>query len=144
MIGLGIARQRDGRRKDTAANILQTGEFVVHLAETRHLQAIADSGERFPPQESEAEKLGLTLVSSQIVAPPSLECAPFRLECRLERHLELGNGPVDYLIGEVLAFVLPEARLDQNGRVKQSEFNALGRMGGNSYAPVDRLVQPAP
>jgi flavin reductase (DIM6/NTAB) family NADH-FMN oxidoreductase RutF len=144
MIGLGIARQRDGRAKDTAANILQTGEFVVHLAESRNLQDIAASGENLPPDQSEAEKLGLTLVSSQIVTPPSLECAPFRLECKLHRHLELGNGPADYLIGEVLAFVLPESWIDADGRVKASEFSALGRMGGNDYAPVERIVQPDP
>ncbi len=144
MIGLGIARQRDGRPKDTAANILQTREFVVHLAETRHLQDIADSGQSLPSEQSEAEKLGLKLVSSQMVESPSLECASFRLECQLHQHLELGNGPVDYLIGEVLAFVLPKDWLDADGRVNPSKFNALGRMGGNHYAPVDRLVQPEP
>ena len=142
MIGIGIARRRDGSAKDTAANILATGEFVVHLAETRHLQEIAACGEDLPPGHSEAEKLGLELVPSQDVAPMSLKDTPFRLECRLHQHLELGNGPVDYLIGEVLAFVLPEAWLDQDGRVKQSEFSALGRMGGNYYSPVDRLIQP--
>lgn len=141
MIGIGIARQHDGRPKDTAANILQTGEFVVHLAETRHLQAIAESAENLPPEQSEAEKLGLKLVPSQLVGPPSLECAPFRLECRLQQHLELGAGPVDYLIGEVLAFVLPDEWLDGDGRVKQGEFSALGRLGGNLYAPVERHIR---
>lgn len=143
LIGIGIARQRDGRPKDTADNIVQTEEFVVHLAETRHLQAIADSAENLPPGESEAEKLGLRLVSSQLVAPPSLEGAPFRLECRLHQHLELGNGPVDYLIGEVLAFVLPADWLTADGRVKQDEFSALGRLGGDLYAPVESRIQKA-
>jgi flavin reductase (DIM6/NTAB) family NADH-FMN oxidoreductase RutF len=142
LIGIGIARQKDGRRKDTAENILQTEEFVVHLAEVRHLDSIAASAENYPPRVSEAEKLDLELVSSQVVAPMSLECAPFRLECRLHKHLELGNGPVDYLIGEVLAFVLPDAWLDHNGRVKQSKIKALGRMGGNLYAPVERFLEP--
>ncbi|NQU50387.1 MAG: flavin reductase family protein [Planctomycetes bacterium] len=142
LIGVGIARQKDGRRKDTAENILQTEELVIHLAEVRHLDSIAASAGDFPPEVSEAKILGLKLVQSQVVAPMSLDCAPFRLECRLHKHLELGNGPVDYLIAEVLAFVLPEAWLDRMGRVKQSEINALGRMGGNLYVPVERFMEP--
>ena len=33
ILGLGISRRADGRRKDTAQNAIEGGEFVVHLAE---------------------------------------------------------------------------------------------------------------
>ena len=60
IVMISINREKDGHLKDTAANILRDGEFVVHMCD----EAIADQmhrcGERLPPDQSELAKVGLS------------------------------------------------------------------------------------
>ena len=48
LIMVSVGRRRDGRRKDTSRNILQTGEFVVNLVTEEFLKPMAESGKDFP------------------------------------------------------------------------------------------------
>lgn len=141
IFGLGIGRRPDGARKDSARNAIEQGEFVVHLAETGQIDAMVASSAEYPPERSEAEELGLALEPSQVVGVPSLAAARVRLECRLHRHLEVGDGPVDFVMGEVLAFVLADGLIDEQGRVRQGELQPLARLGGKLYAPVETRLR---
>lgn len=136
VLGIAVGRRRDGSRKDTARNILATGEFVVHLAEEDDLETLVATSAEHPPEVSEPELLGLELTGSARVAVPALACARARMECRLHRHLEVGEDPVDLLLGEVLAFRLAPELLDEAGHVRQELLRPVGRLGGEDYAPV--------
>jgi flavin reductase (DIM6/NTAB) family NADH-FMN oxidoreductase RutF len=137
ILGLGISRRADGSRKDTARNAIETGEFVVHLSEMDQIEDLVGSSAELAPDQSEAEALGLELADSQLVRVPSLAAARVRLECRLYGHHEVGNGPVDFLMGEVVAFVLAEGLLDEAGRVREDQLRPVSRLGGVLYAPVE-------
>src|SRR4051794_21823972 len=60
IVMVSINRLQDGRLKDTAANILATGEFVVHLADEAIAAAMHACGESFPPEISEVAVVGFT------------------------------------------------------------------------------------
>lgn len=141
IVGLGIARRADGHAKDTARNAIETGELVIHLAEAAQLDAMVESAIELEPECSEVELLGLPLVESQVIAVPSLECARVRLECRLHSHQEVGHGPVDFLMAEIVAFVLPEDLLDERGRVRETELRPLARHGAAFYSEVQGLFE---
>ncbi|TAH37870.1 MAG: flavin reductase family protein [Planctomycetota bacterium] len=143
IVSLGIGRRRDGTRKDTARNILDTGEFVAHLVEHEHLEAMVASSAELPPEASEPEQLGLELVSSERVGVPALAAARVRLECRLERHIEIGDGPSDFILGRVLAFRVRSDLLAPDGSLDQARLAPMGRLGGALYAPVERRVEVA-
>ena len=49
----------DGKRKDTARNILSTGEFVINLVSEELIKEVKISSEDFPPEVNEFEKAGL-------------------------------------------------------------------------------------
>ncbi|MCH2100418.1 MAG: flavin reductase family protein [Planctomycetes bacterium] len=136
IFGLGIARRADGRRKDTAQNAIDLSEFVVHLAEEPLLSEMVGCSAELEPDQSEAEALGLELVDSHVISVPSLAATRVRLECRLHQHQEVGYGPVDFLMGEVVAFVLADGLLDERGRVEEESLEPLSRLGGAWYAPV--------
>lgn len=143
IVGLGINRRKDGSHKDTARNILQQKEFVVHLPERPQLNAVVGSSAEFPPEVSEPQALGLELETSQTVSVPGLRDARVRLECVLYKHLEVGVGPTDFLMGEVQAFRIAPDLLDDQGRLREDRLQAVGRLGGTGYAPVRERLEMA-
>ena len=139
IVGLGIGRRRDGSRKDTARNALTTGELVIHLSELPMLEQIVATSAEYAPEVGEPETLGLALEESRCVSVPALADTRVRLECRLHQHHEVGDGPVDFLLAEVVAFRLRPELLD--GRlVREEELAPVGRLGSTLYAPVERRV----
>ena len=60
------------RFKDTAANILDTGEFVVNLVAERNAEAMNITCIDAPPEIDELTLAGLTPAASQAVRPPRI------------------------------------------------------------------------
>ena len=89
---LSINRLKDGRLKDTAANILASGEFVVHISDEAMAAQMHACGESLPPEVSELERFGLHALPSQTVKPPRIAEAPVAFECRLHETLDTNIG----------------------------------------------------
>jgi flavin reductase (DIM6/NTAB) family NADH-FMN oxidoreductase RutF len=72
--------------KDTTANVLATGEFVVNLPafERNILEQVRVVGLPFARGVDELEKAGLTALPSEIVAPPRIAECTRHFECRVE------------------------------------------------------------
>jgi len=58
MLAVNIA-DRSGVLKDTARNILETGEFVVNVSDEGSLDMMHASAQEFPPETSETDVLGI-------------------------------------------------------------------------------------
>src|SRR5690606_20166550 len=82
LISLSVQRSK-GERKDTARNIIQTGEFVVHIVDEDHVKKINETAASLPADESEIEYAGLTPVKSDIVSVAGIKEAKIRMECVL-------------------------------------------------------------
>jgi flavin reductase (DIM6/NTAB) family NADH-FMN oxidoreductase RutF len=131
IIGIGVAN-RSGEElvpKDTARNIRRTGDFVVNIvtediAEKMNLTAID-----FPPEVSEVEMAGLSVVPSQSVKAPRLAEAHAALECREHTTLEIGRSRI--ILGRVVAAYVEDRYIDPAGPyIKADELHAIGRMNG--------------
>ena len=59
VVMLSVNKLQDGQLKDTAAHILRTQEFVVHLADEPIAAAMHRCGDRLPVTESELAYTGL-------------------------------------------------------------------------------------
>lgn len=70
IVMISINRLQDGRLKDTAANIVRTQEFVVHIADEAMAEQMHRCGERLPPGVSELAAVGLATLPCKAVAPP--------------------------------------------------------------------------
>jgi flavin reductase (DIM6/NTAB) family NADH-FMN oxidoreductase RutF len=115
---LSISKKDDGSRKDTARNILDSGEFVVNFIELRLLKKAKLTAREFPPHVSELEVVKLTPELSAIVKPPRVKECPASFECRLLEHRELYN--YDIILGEVVFIVIRKQREYRVGRVGES------------------------
>ena len=90
MISLSIQRS-GGKQKDTARNILESKEFVVHIVDEQNVEKINKTAASLPPDQSEIELAKLTPVESVKISVPGVKEAKIRMECTLEHSLELGG-----------------------------------------------------
>ena len=90
-----------GATKDTYANIVETGEFVVAVPGPELVRQIDISATRFPREVSEFEKAGLTPVESEVVRPFRVGECQSNLECVLEWAKPAGDHYV--VVGRVVA-----------------------------------------
>lgn len=138
LLVLGTMRLPDGRLKDTAANILETREFVVHLVGEPLLAAMNTTCIDAPPEVDEAALAGLAMRPSRMVAPPTIADAPVAYECRLFEHVEAAPETV-ILIGEVVAMEIADAFIDaQRLRPDPYAMGLIGRVTGpGSYTRIN-------
>lgn len=139
---LSISTQRKtGVQKDTARNIIENKEFVVHIVDEENVEKINITAASLPPNESEIEKADLTLVDSEEVSVPGIKEAKVRFECILEKSIELGeNNSVgtDLLIGKVVRFHVDEA-IYEAGRIDHDKLGAVSRLAGSNYAGIGNV-----
>ncbi|XJZ28656.1 flavin reductase family protein [Bacillota bacterium Lsc_1132] len=142
MISLAIQRTK-GRQKDTARNIIESKEFVVHIVDEQNVEKVNKTAATLPPEQSEIELANLTPVESHKISVPGIQEAKIRMECLLEHSLELGSSesPVcDLIIGKVVQFHI-ENDIYENGRISPKGLAAVGRLAGNDYAKIGEIFE---
>lgn len=124
-------------KKDTLANVLATGEFVINLASEPMLGLVNGSSARFDRGVDEAEALGIAMEPSECVAPRRVADAPASIECRLHSSIELGDSTL--VLGSVLAVtVRPDALVD--GHPAMAVLRPLSRLGRNQWGLPPEVV----
>ena len=132
IVMISINRLTDGGLKDTAANIVRTKEFVVHLADEAMAEQMHRCGERLPPDVSELAAVGLTTLPSTAVAPPRIAQAPVAFECTLWETLETASRQI--FIGQVRWLHARDDLIDtETWRVKLQNYFPVARFGASFY-----------
>ena len=133
---ISINRLTDGRLKDTAANILHNGQFVVHMSDEPLAQRMHACGEAFPSQVSELEAVGLTPVPSHTVLPPRIQEAPIAFECELHEKLETASRYV--FIGRIKWLAARDGLIDTAAwRVNLRDYRPIARFGASFYTRTE-------
>lgn len=149
MVSIAVQRKPDGTRKDTAANAVAGGEFVVHVADEGYGEQMNRTAASIPSEESEVELAGLTPVASSKIKVPGIAEAKVRMECVLERVVELGGDEAgapscDLLIGRVVCFHVDET-IYEAGRIDAAALRPLSRLAGDDYARLgERFTMERP
>ncbi len=129
---LSINRLSDGRLKDTAANILASGEFVVHMTDEAMAQQMHACGEALPSDVSELTHVGFTSTPSHTITPPRIVQAPVAFECVLHEKMETESRYV--FIGRVKWMAAREGLIDtQAWRVNLRDYHPVARFGASFY-----------
>jgi flavin reductase (DIM6/NTAB) family NADH-FMN oxidoreductase RutF len=133
---ISINRLTDGRLKDTAANILHNGQFVVHMSDEPLAQRMHACGEAFPSEVSELEAVGLTPVPSHTVLPPRIQEAPIAFECELHEKLETASRYV--FIGRIKWLAARDGLIDTAAwRVNLRDYRPIARFGASFYTRTE-------
>ncbi|MFY9128333.1 MAG: flavin reductase family protein [Limnohabitans sp.] len=133
---ISINRLQDGQLKDTAANILHNGEFVVHMSDEPIAQKMHACGKNFPTDVSELAAVGFTAVPSRTVKPPRIAEAPIAFECVLHEKLETPSRYV--FIGRIQWLAARDGLIDtQAWRVNLKDYRPVARFGASFYTRTD-------
>ncbi len=144
LLAVSFGRRKDGSLKDTHRNLRETGEAVVHLGEASFLDALHASGEDLPPEASEVELLGLSVVPSDRVAPPRLKGASVALECRLRSEEEVGPRTSLVLLHVLRMHAADEIWRPEWDSCDPGRWEPVARLGslqGPNYALLGRRLR---
>ncbi|MBS0663815.1 MAG: flavin reductase family protein [Verrucomicrobia bacterium] len=126
---------RQGVKKDTVRNIEAVPEFVVNLVPRALAEQMNATAALLPYGESEFEKFGIAATPSTHVRPPRVAAAPVAFECRLDRFVHVGEGPLaaNVVFGRILAAHVRDDVLGANGKPDSARLDLVGRLGGEAY-----------
>jgi flavin reductase (DIM6/NTAB) family NADH-FMN oxidoreductase RutF len=140
IVVLGISRS-NGMLKDTASNMVSSGEFVIQMVTELLAEQMNQTATDFPHGVNELEKAGLATLPSLRVKPPRIAASPVHMECKYHSTVEIGNTSV--LLGEVIHLHIDDAFVDSATlHVHADKFGAVSRMhGGGWYARSTDLFE---
>lgn len=141
------ANRRDGRHKDSLANLLQTNQFVVNVVTEPFLAAMNLTAAEFDPDVDEFQAAEVQTVPSQQVIAPRVAEAAAAMECELVSHLPIGTGPAgaNVVVGRIVWMHVSEQLFDQDQKFDAGRLQTIGRMGDLSYVRTsDRFDLPRP
>ncbi|WP_441228510.1 flavin reductase family protein [Tardiphaga sp. 20_F10_N6_6] len=137
MLAISVGR-KSGVYKDTARNILDREEYVIHIADSPLMSAVHESSAEHPPEVSEVEVLGLEMTPSDHIGVPRLTAAPIAMECRFRQCLEFGDTRSRLIVGEVVAFHIKDDLL-ANGKIETESLDPIARIAGPRYARLGEI-----
>jgi flavin reductase (DIM6/NTAB) family NADH-FMN oxidoreductase RutF len=129
------ANDRNGKKKDTILNIEAVPEFVVNVVPYALAEPMNATSAPLPHGESEFEKFDVATAPSAVVRPPRVAASPVAFECRLDRIVHVGEGPLaaNVVFGRIVRMHVAEAVLGANGAIDPAKLDLIGRMGGDLY-----------
>lgn len=133
----------EGRFKDTATNILETGEFVVNLVSEANAKAMNVTCIDAPPDIDELVLAGLTPVASRAIRPPRIAQSPVSFECRVLTSLVTGPRQTA-VIGRVIGAHVDASAVQDSERchIDTQALGLIARMHGRGwYARCTDLFQ---
>jgi flavin reductase (DIM6/NTAB) family NADH-FMN oxidoreductase RutF len=142
MLAISVGR-KGGIYKDTAQNILNNEEYVVHIADSSLMNAVHESSTEHPPDVSEVEELRLSTLPGERIKVPRLAAAPVAMECRFRQCLEFGETRSRLIVGEVLVFHIRDGLLN-NGKIETEALDPIARIAGPRYAKLGEIVTLKP
>lgn len=111
LVVLGLMARPEGSFKDSAANILETGEFVINMVREADATAMNFTCIDAPPDFDELAAATIATLPSTSVAPPRIASAPASFECRLFKAIEAGPTAT-VVLGEVITMHIDDRFVD--------------------------------
>jgi flavin reductase (DIM6/NTAB) family NADH-FMN oxidoreductase RutF len=140
IVMVSINARDNATLKDTAINIVRSGEFVVHITDEDMMHKMHRCGDHLPNTASELSYAGLHTAPSFRVAPPRIVEAPVAFECTLYELMKTTSRQV--FIGQIRWLHVRDGLVDMDTyRVNLEMYFPVGRFGANLYTTTrDRIA----
>lgn len=143
LISVSFLRAK-GQQKDTARNIINTKEAVIHVVTKEIEVEMNETAASLPYNQSELDLIQVKLEESIDVNVPSIKEAKVRFEVKLIDNFEIKNSNdkvvSDLLIMEVENYYFDEEILDRNNLyILNEKYNTVSRLAGDNYATLNDI-----
>jgi flavin reductase (DIM6/NTAB) family NADH-FMN oxidoreductase RutF len=135
LVTLGLLKNPATRGlKNTAANIIATGEFVVNLVCEEDAERMNQCSVDAPPGVSEIDYAGVETTPAVLVAPPLIASSPVSFECRKVVALDIGSFQT-VVIGEIVMAHVRDEFITDRDRVyfDVPAMKLIGRTHGSGW-----------
>lgn len=133
-VAIGLLADPDRGFKDTAQNILDTGEFVVNLVPERLVESMNTTAVNAPRDIDELGLAELSTHASEHIAPPRIADSPVAFECRSVSNVVTGPQQT-VVIGRVLAVHIDDDYIldAENAYIDTPKLDLVARSYGSDY-----------
>ena len=133
-LAIGLMRHPERGLKDTARNIIETGDFVVHLVPETLAAAMNATAADLAPDVDELKAAGIPVGAARRVNAPLILDSPVAFECRSLSAIATGPAQV-VVIGEVVWIHIADRYvLDaERGHVDTPRLDLISRMHGSGW-----------
>lgn len=140
---LSVAVQRtDGESKDTARNILNNNEAVIHIVDAGNVEQANNTSAPLAEGESELDVSSFTTIESRTLNVPGLNEAKVRYETELYENVVVYNEDnlptTDLLLLKVKHYHIDE-NIYHGGYIDPVKLKAVSRLAGNDYANIGEI-----
>jgi len=131
---IGLETKRSNKAlKDTTINIMENGEFVVHMVDESIAKSMVICGIDFPSNVSEITQAGLTLVPSELIKAKRILQAPVAFECEKITFLQISPDR-HIVVAKILMMHVRDELLDlETYYINPDKYFPIGRMFGSLY-----------
>jgi flavin reductase (DIM6/NTAB) family NADH-FMN oxidoreductase RutF len=135
LIVLGLLKEpRTRRLKNTAANIIETGDFVVNLVCEADAEKMNLTSVDAPADVSEIAYAGIETVPSTLVKAPRIASSPVSFECRKHTALDIGTSQTVVIAEILIAHIADEFIGDaEKLYLDTPAMKLIGRTHGNGW-----------
>ncbi len=134
---VSIGHKKDGRPKDTLANIRKTKKCTICMVDEAHLEKMHFSSK--PIDASEAEVFDIPTQRLYEEFPPIVEGAPAAFFCTLFQELDIGGATIPLILKIERYYV--DDRYVKNKERFEIDLDLIARVGAY-YAALGKRIEP--
>ena len=129
-------RVKDNTEKHTLLNVEATKEVVINEVNFDLVHQMSLSSTEYADGVNEFDKVGLTMLKSDIVKPFRVAESPIQIECKVNEVIRLGHegGAGNLVICEVVKLHIDDAVLNEDDTINQEKLDLVARAGGSFYS----------
>lgn len=143
ILAFSVVNRADGTTKDTARNIREVPEFVVHIVSVDLLSTMEYSAKPLPYGTDEALITDIHWFPSKMIRPLRIQEAKIAFECILEKIVTVSEGPDagNLILGRIQLVHVRDDLLKNERLVDWLALDVLGRLSGNLYCSVRAVIE---
>lgn len=141
---IAVQRKADGSYKDTARNLLNSGEASVHIVTESMLIDANETAAPLSADESELIRTQWQLRENTQIAVPAVATAPITYESRYREHLPISREEkitADVFLLSVVSTAIDDAIFDTEKEYLIADTLApMSRLAGQDYATLGKQI----
>jgi flavin reductase (DIM6/NTAB) family NADH-FMN oxidoreductase RutF len=135
----GFISRPDSVERDTLRNIKETGSYTFNYMDKNWMKEAHQTSARYPKDQSEFERVGLTSQYLENCFAPFVEEASIKIEMKFQQIVDIEINKTKMIIGSMERVHIPRNRLAEDGLVKP--FDLLLSGGLDAYYVSEFLEQ---